>query len=135
MHDPQEPWEIETAFYINARGIDPDKARIFTIIRWMWNGDLRPLEAAIVEGHELDPAVLNTLADLISNGRLQVQPLRRGRPKKPELFARKVAAALAYESESGKSDEAFNRIAKAIGTSDRTVRQAVTALRKAQSAN
>lgn len=139
-----EPWDIEIAFYINHRGIDPDKARTFTIIRWMWLGDLRPLEAAIVERHSLDQAVLNLLADMISGDasrfgkpppyRLRTTTLRKGRRKRPEHGARNIVAALAYEHEDGKSDEVFERIGRAIGKTDRTVRQAVTAWRK-QSAN
>src|SRR5712671_3473420 len=112
--DEWQPWDIEITFYINKRGIDPDKARTFTILRWLWLGDLRPLEAAIVEGHEIDQAVLNTLADMISSDtsrsgkpppyRLKAVPLRQGRPKKPEHFARAFIATLAYDAEDGKSD-------------------------------
>jgi hypothetical protein len=125
-------WDVEVAFYTNKRGIDHDKARTFTIIRWMYHGDLRPLAAAIAEGFTLDQAVLNLLARMIIDGRLTIAPRQRGRPRKPELFARDVVAALAYEAHPGNSEEAFEEIAKAIGVSDRTVRQAFTAYRKAQ---
>jgi hypothetical protein len=136
-----DPWEIEVAFYTNERGFNPDEARIFMMLRWIYTGDLRPLEAAIVEGREIDRAVLNLLADMISSDtsrlgkpppyRLKAEKLRRGRPKKPELFARRIVAAREYERHAGNSDEGFERIAKEMGTSPRTVRQAVTAFRKA----
>ena len=142
MLELEHPWEIEVAFYTNERDIDPDQARIFMMLRWLYTGDLRPLEAAIVEGREIDRAVLNLLADMISSDtsrlgkpppyRLTAVKLRRGRPKEPELFARRIIAALAYERQTGKSDEKFERVARAIGTSDRTVRREVTASRKAQ---
>src|SRR5262249_35459200 len=91
-------WEIEIAFYTNKRGIDPEKARTFTILRWMYLGDFRPLAAAIDEGHVLDFAVLNCLAGLILDGRLKLTPSKgRGHPKAPETFARSVVSSLAYE--------------------------------------
>jgi len=137
-----EPWEIEVAFYTDNLGLDPDEARTFTILRWLYHGDLRPLQAAIVEGRKIDGAVFVFLVDMISGdtrrlGRpppycLKAVPLHRGRPKKPELDARRIIAALAYERQTGKSDEKFERVARAIGTSDRTVRREVTASRKAQ---
>jgi hypothetical protein len=145
MLDLDQPWEIEVAFYTNERGFDPDEARIFMMLRLLYNGNLQPLEAAIVEGREIDRAVLNLLADMISSDasrygkpppyRLEAAKLRRGRPKKPELFARKVIAARKYERsralQAESSDEGFERIANELGISPRTVRQAVTAFRKA----
>jgi hypothetical protein len=124
------PWDIEIAFYINKRGIEPQKALTFTILRWMHHGDLRPLAAAIVEGYELDEAVFNMMAGLIREGRLNVVPKRKGRPKDPSKFARNFVAALAYDGHAGKSDEEFAAIAKAIGRSESSVRQSVTAWRK-----
>jgi hypothetical protein len=139
-------WEIEVDFYTNKCGLDSDKARTFMMLRWLYHGDLRPLEAAIVEGHEIDRAVLNLLADMISSDesrlgkppphRLIAAKLSRGRPKKPELFARGEIAAQKYEGSRAlrteSSDEVFERIANELGISPRTVRQAVTAFRKVQ---
>src|SRR6266478_3857495 len=135
-------WEIETAFYVKTCGIAPDKARTLTMFRWLWLGDLRPLEAAIVADREIPPAVLNLLADMIADDivgkpppyRLKAVPRRGGRPKQPGTVIRNRIAALAYENEDGeKSDEAFDRIAEAIGTSPQTVRQAVTSFRNRRS--
>lgn len=127
-------WDIETAFYANKRGVDPANARIFTILRWMYHGDFRPLAAAINDGAVLDEAILNLLAQMIIDDRLRLVASkgRRGRPKAPETFARNVVAALAYEADQYQSQEAFDNIAKALGTSEQTVRQAVTAWRKAE---
>ena len=139
------PWEIEVAFLTKC-GFDPDQARTVMIHRWPLYGDLRPLEAAIVEGREIDRVVLDLLADMISSDtsrygtpppyRLKAAPLHKGRPKKPELFARRVIAALKYERsralQAERSDEGFERIANELGISPRTVRQAVTAFRKAE---
>ena len=135
-----EPWEIEVAFFTDERGCEPDEARTFVMLRWLYYGDLRPLQAAIVEGRKIDGAVFVFLVDMISGdtrrlGRpppycLKAVPLHRGRPKKPELDARRIIAALAYERQTGKSDEKFERVARAFGTSDRTVRRDVTASRK-----
>jgi hypothetical protein len=138
----EQPWEIEVAFYTNERGFDPDEARLLMMLRWLYLGDLRPLEAAIVEGREIDRAVLNLLADMISSDatrlgkappyRLEAVKLSRGRSRKPELFARRVIAAGEYERHSGNSDEGFERIGKELGISPQAVRRDVTAFRKAE---
>jgi hypothetical protein len=100
-------WDIEEAFYINHRGVDPDMARTIVVFRWLWHGDLRPLAAAINEGHQLEQAVLNLLANLIGEDRVTIKPRKRGSPRKPDKSARNIVAALAYENHSGKSKEAF----------------------------
>ena len=133
-------WEIEVAHWTKL-GMDEDTARAHTISRWLYWGDLRPLEAAIAERREIHPAVLILLADMISGGtrkfgkpppyRLKVERLRRGRPKNPEHFARGLVAAREYERHDGNSDEEFERIAKELGIGPRTARQHVTASRKA----
>jgi len=141
-----EPWEIEVAFLTDKCGVDPKEARTVMIYQWLLCGDLRPLEAAIVKRCEIDWVVLDLLADMISSDtsrygtpppyRLKAAPLHKGRPKKPELFARRVIAALKYERsralQAERSDEGFERIANELGISPRTVRQAVTAFRKAE---
>ena len=136
MKGVDEPeWEIEITLYTELSGIDPEKARTLTIFRWMYHGDFRPLAAAISEGHVLSEAVLNLLADMISEDRLKLVPRKgRGHPKVPATFARNTVAALAYEKEKYQrpSDEAFEKIAAALGTSKQTVQQAVTRWRKSQ---
>jgi hypothetical protein len=129
----ENEWEIEIAFYANKRGIDPEKARILTILRWMYHGDFRPLAAAIWEGHVLDEAVLNSLAQMIDEDRLKLAPKGRGRPKAPAASVRTIVAALAYDvSDRPTSDEKFANIAKRLGMSEQSVRHAVTAFRRAK---
>ena len=71
-----DPWEIQIAYWI-AKGFDPDKARIATIVLWMYRGDLRPLRAAIAQSPTVDEAILGCLAKLIDEGRLIVSNRRR----------------------------------------------------------
>jgi hypothetical protein len=127
------PWEIEEAYYVNHWDIDPDVARICTIIGWMEQGDLRPLAAAIKQGQALDQDVLYFLSELIADDRLTIKR-RRGGPKKPNLIARDIVANREYKfhAKFDKSDEAFAKAAKALGRSTQTVRQAVTRMRKMQ---
>jgi hypothetical protein len=129
-------WDIETAFYTNWRGIGSENARIFTVLRWMWHGDFRPLAAAIDEGQVLDQAILNLLATMISEGRLKLIPRKgRGRPKAPSTYPRNIVAGLAYEhrrKEGHDSEEAFRFIADELSMSEENVRRAVTAWRKSR---
>lgn len=129
----RDPWEWEIAYLINVKDIDPDKARLVVIARWAWNGDLRPLRAAIHEGH--NEIVLDIVATMIAEGRLIVKKPPR-RPNSPDKDARDIVAALLYENSSTeKSEEAFNEIANALCMSHQSVRQAVTRWRKTQAAN
>jgi hypothetical protein len=120
-----EPWEYEIAFYIDILGMSPLDASTFTICRWMWLGDLRPLAEAIDAG-PLDAPIEAMLVRLIREDRLRVVPLRAGRPKSPSVTGRDISAALAYEAHPGKSDEAFRAVAEAMNTSEQTVRDAWT---------
>jgi len=121
-------WEVEIAFFIDECGLPPLDARSFTICRWMWNGDLRPL-AASLEAGPLDAPVAAMLARLIREDRLQVRG-KRGAGRKPERTGRDIIAALEYEQHPCKSDEAFSEIAEALGVSEQTIRNAVTKWRK-----
>ena len=118
-------WWDSSAFYTDELGMPALDARTFTICRWMYHGDLRPLADALDEG-PLDAPVIDMLVKLIREDRLRVAPRKRGSPKKPERAGRDIAAALAYEAHPGKSDEAFHDIAEMIGMSEKTVRNAVT---------
>ena len=122
------PWETEIAFYVQHHGMPPLDARTFTICRWMYHGDLRPLAAALDDG-PLDAPVIDMLTRLIREDRLRVTRGKRGRPSAPDQTGRSIAAALAYDAHPGKSDEAFNEIAEAAGMSEQSVRNAVTSWR------
>ena len=135
-------WNHEIEFYV-SEGSTLDDARTFTILRWMWEGDLRPLQYAINEGWKLDDAVLLMLADLISDkpishpftARYQIKATQRtkqGRKKSPEKLGRDYELGTLYEQRGIDSEPAFEAMAKAIGVSPKTVRQAVTSWRKLQ---
>jgi hypothetical protein len=126
-----DPWEWEVAYYRDKRGMDPDKARIFVIIRWAYEGDLRPLRAAIVNSRTLHDAVGGFLCSMIDEGRLIMKPPRRGRPRGPDQTAFIIAAGLLYENHTtDKSEDAFTDIAELLGKSHQSIRQAVTRWRK-----
>jgi hypothetical protein len=128
-------WDIEVAFYVNECGVDLEKARAFVILRWMCNGDFKPLAAAIWEGGpggNLDDAVLATLAQLIDDGRVKLVPKGRGRPKYPAKDARRIVAGASYEAgdPKRKSDERIEEIGEQLGMSPQSVRNAITAWKK-----
>src|SRR5262245_24597965 len=124
------PWDIEIDRAVK-RGIDERKARTFTIYRWMWHGDFRPLITGIRDNEDIDHHLLNEfIAYMALEGRLTVTR-KRGRPRNPEAAVRNIVAGIAYEqTEGSSSDERFDRIAGIVGTSHQRVRQAVTAHRK-----
>src|SRR6516165_2070163 len=121
-------WDIETQYWIDD-DFPPEVAHWLTIVRWMHNGNLRPLAAAIREGG-VDPAILNFLVEMIDENRIKVRPLKRGSPKKPEQLARDLLIAKAYGNRSGKSADRIEDLAKAIRMSQETVRKAITQSRK-----
>jgi hypothetical protein len=133
-----EWWDYEIAFYIKEIG----QARTFALLRWLHHGDLRPLAAIIAEGHEIDQAVLNALALMISPERFPDAPRFRikavptrgnGRPKDVTSWIRTPMLARTYAKHIGdgkKSEQVFRQIAEAVGVSESTVRQAVSAYRK-----
>jgi monomeric isocitrate dehydrogenase len=131
-------WDIEVSFYVNQFHMDKKKARVEVINRWMCHGDFRPLAASIREGDEIDRAVLSALAQLIDKRWLKLVPKRRGRgrQKDPTKVARQFVAASMYHAtgcgEDAKSDDKFEAIAETLHMSHQSVRNAVTAQRKAQ---
>jgi hypothetical protein len=128
-----DEWDLEASFYINHRGIDPEKARLFVILRWMWHGNFKPLAAAIREGGPLDDAILSMLAKMIDEDRLKLAHTGKHRPKDPASVIKGVLAALAYEhSNQQSSDDRFRHVAEMLGMSEEAVRGHVTAWRKGQ---
>jgi hypothetical protein len=77
--------------------MDEETARAVVIIRWMEEGDLRPLARHLGAGH-IDPVVCDQLIQMINLRELEVVR-KRGSPKKPELFAQAIMAARAYEAQ------------------------------------
>jgi hypothetical protein len=129
--DGHDPWEVEVAYYINVCQLDPVDARAWTIIRWMYLGDLRPLSAEIKkQGTAIDGAVLGSLERMIDEGLLTVKPRGRGRPTQPATTIRNTLAALRHENRDIKSADAIQAIADEFGMSDELVRRAIRHRRK-----
>jgi len=135
----EQPWDVEIGYLINQRGFDLDKARTLTVLRWMYWGDLRPLAATIYEAGDndlptitLEKALLNYLARMIVEGRVTVQPPSPGKPEQVGKFARDYTAWFLHEelTKEMSSGEAVRRVARALGISEQTVRQAITYWRK-----
>ena len=130
-------WDTEAQLHINEFGMDLATARTVVIVRWMLHGNFKPLIAAINAGDNLDKVVLNMLASMLEGSKMfpvHLQPVSRGRGRvramRPENMIRDWAIARVYEATDGKSDEVFAALAKVVGVSDQTIRQAVTADRK-----
>jgi hypothetical protein len=124
-----DPWEVDIDVLIKG-GSSPDEARAITIVQWMWRNDLRPLAAAIWKRYPLNEMVLGYLAILIEEHRVIVKPSRKGRPRKPDIFARNYIAGKLYLAGKGNSDARFAQIASEFGMPEKALREAVTQLRK-----
>ena len=117
-------WDIEVQHWINA-GLDPIDAHAWTIMRWMYYGDLHPLVEAIREDGQLDKVVLNTLADLIDRGWIAG---KRRSPFHPATHIRADAAATIYKclrDESKSHLEALQQTARLIGRGEESVKGAL----------
>lgn len=148
--DGRNPWQVEIDYYVE-RGLPPQDAQLYAIVRWMHLGNLQPLRVAIAgalhrdyERNErmvmIDGPILAQLVKLIDQGRLVVKPPRRGkgkvgRPKSPspDKFARDLVGALRYERSDKKdgSEAAFKQVADelrrtGIGMTEHALREAVT---------
>jgi hypothetical protein len=82
----QDPWDVEHDLCIDMEGLDPHTHRALIIIRYMHNGDLRPLLAALERDEPLHPEVLQFMAIMIKEGRLTAKG--RGKTFKPSKRAR-----------------------------------------------
>jgi hypothetical protein len=130
--DGHDPWEIEVAHWVENFKLDPIDARALTVIRWMLNGDLRPLAAALRAG-PLDPPVLSQLLRLIDEHRLTVKTGRRGAASPPDKFPRDLAAAIFYQNKISagiKSDQAVEEVASELGLTSDNVRKICTLFNK-----
>jgi len=121
--DGIDPWKVEVAYWIKRFNLKPIDARALTVIRWMLNGDLRPLAAALRDG-PLDPPVLKQLLRLIDEGQLTVK-LKRGAPTQPSKWIRDIVIKALHENRTGKSADAIQQLAKDFKISDELVRRAI----------
>jgi hypothetical protein len=121
----RDPWDVEHDLCIDMEGLDPSMHRALIIIRYMHNGDLRPLLAAIQDGDPLHPDVLQIMASMIKEGRLIAKPVGRGKRFVPSKDTRDYMAALLRES--GNTSE---WVANRLGMSKAAVDKALTHWRK-----
>ena len=119
----ESPWDIEIE--LSPADLNPITARARVIKRYMHNGDLRPLAAAIKEGRRLHPEVLDFLATMISEGRLIAKPRGRRKRLMPSKNTRDYMAALLVER-----GDTFEKVANILGMGEAAVRKAVTLWRK-----
>ena len=119
----ENPWDVEVE--LSPADLDPIIARARVINRYMHNGDLRPLAAAIKEGRRLHREVLDFLAIMINEGRLVAKPRGRGKRLKPSKNTRDYMAALLIER-----GNTLEKVAEILGMSEAAVRKAVTLWRK-----
>jgi hypothetical protein len=121
----RDPWDVEHDLCIDMDGLDPSTHRALIIIRYMHNGNLRPLLAAIHDGEPLHQDVLDFMASMIKEGRLIAKPRGRGKRFNPSKLPRDYMAAFLYER-----GDTFQEVANQLGMSVDAVRKAVTHWRK-----
>jgi hypothetical protein len=124
------PWEIEEAYFVQERGVDPGIAHSIVVHRWIWHGNYKPLAAAIRAGKKLNDAVLDLLAQQIEEGKLTLRRQKGGRPRDLPAQIRNIRAALTYEAAPGNATVAH--LADVLNTSEETIRKAVTASRRSR---
>jgi hypothetical protein len=121
----RDPWDVEHDLCINMEGLDEYTHRALIIIRYMHNGDLRPLAAAIQDGEPLHSDVLQIMASMIKEGRLIAKPQGRGKRFQPSKDTRDYVAAFLHER-----GDTFQEVANKLRMSEAAVRKAVTHWRK-----
>ena len=137
-------WDTEAEWLANAQGKSIDECREDVILRWMIEGDLRPLRAALLRGWVMGRVVQQHLGAMLldndeeyclnddptarrTSHQLIVRQRGPGNPHKPENFVRDIDLAsnvlilmitgLSYE-------EAIAEVASKRGWSEGTVKRA-----------
>jgi hypothetical protein len=122
-------WIFEIRHLQAELGLSEDDAWTATILKWMLDGDFRPLAAAIREGRPLSDNVLKALAQMIEEDRLTTKHDGH-RPVDPTKFAREKVAALMYDTLTKGCDssrkEALGDVAAILSMTENTVQTAVT---------
>jgi hypothetical protein len=126
-------WETEITDRAEHWGTTENDTRAGVIIRWMEEGDLRPLAVHLGSG-SIHPAVADQLIQMINHQQLKVVTGKKGRPKKPELFARTIETGLDYERRNvaGASAATFEKISAERGVGESTARADVRNWRKSR---
>lgn len=60
-----EPWDVETELLVNVSDQPLDRVREAVILRWLQEGDLRPLRAALIKGNNPGRVVLGYLGAMM----------------------------------------------------------------------
>lgn len=95
-HPLDTSWGSEAAYYHRMSGEPIECTRDFVILRYLFDGDTRPLAALLVSGHAPGPAVLRHLSKMLQPAdgtedkipfRLDVKDRlgRKGRRRDPEI--------------------------------------------------
>ena len=97
----ENPWDTEIDLLVSRDGFDLETARYFTIMRYMSDGNLLPLVAAIFRGQPVDSnlfdlAVMIFNGEVVAKGRIVVRR-PRGRPKQSDKSARDWMMARRFE--------------------------------------
>lgn len=136
-----EPWDWEMNL-LHDQGMDPYKAECLVITKWMKAGNFKPMLASIRENKVLRGPALGLLVKMIESGQLTFKK-GRGRPPDPEAAVRNLLSADTYEDflkeeqdflrdHRVNSEGLFRAIGSLGGRSEESIRQAVTAKRKAK---
>jgi hypothetical protein len=89
-------WEFEAKLRKVLDGVSSDEASDRTIIKWLMDGDLRPLASMLLERRTPGQLVLTYLALMMLDQnvtglvpyQLKAVPRKAGRPKQPDNFVR-----------------------------------------------
>jgi hypothetical protein len=131
------PWDYEINLLAEQEGMNPWVAKSHVIMKWMKAGDFRPLLAQVRKEGVLRGPALGLLVQMIERGELRFKK-GRGHPQDPEAAARDAFAADTYEDfqnnelEKPSSGDLFRTIGTVTGSSEESVRQAVTTKRKSK---
>ena len=142
----KDVWDTEVEWLARANDVSIDECQEVVILRWMMEGDLRPLRAALLRGWVMGRVVQQHLgAMLLDNNeeyccidnptgrqtshQLIVRKRGPGPPLRPENFVRdlELSAAVRVKMRLGLSrsvEEAIAEVSRKKGWSEGTVKQA-----------
>jgi hypothetical protein len=131
-----KPWQDDVDRRI-SNGDDPKTAWTNTILKGIYDGDLRPLADAIGSHEFKQGIVFSCLSAMIIKGVLIIKRRRqRGKPKRDSVrdwdVARRYEELVAKKTGTKKtqSDDAFEKVADEFKTTAFSARKAVTNWRK-----
>ena len=137
-------WDTEAELLARAHGMSIDECREAVILKWLMEGDLRPLRAALLRGWMMSRVVQQHLGAMILNNneeycliddstgrrtshQLVVRQRRSGNARKPENFLRDIELVVKVRllMERGASyQDAVMEVALETGWGESTVKAA-----------